>query len=258
MRCQHVGRMGFFLVQESVTSATEMSKPTRGFGRGRRGSGHRRTCAVGHCDCHARRRARVRCRSGSGRRGARLVSSERLNLIFQRFELRPPRGNYAMIFFDRANSQRHFRFFLLTAKQREVDIGRLFLTKLRLFTFKAHGQSTRRDGVDREHAAPPRGRRRVEGRGQRLLPRGRFPQGRGRVYQGAQGTSSRACSRVPSFESRVSRADDLRRRARRGRFDRAHLPCPRSRFPPALRLPARTPRPSPSWRRFTATAARRS
>ena len=161
-------------------------------------------------------------------------------------------------FFERANSQRNFRFFLLTAKQREVDIGRLFLTLLRLFTFKAHGQSTRRDGVDREHAAPPRGRRRVEGRGQRLLPRGRFPQGRGRVYQGAQGTSSRACSRVPSFESRVSRADDLRRRARRGRFDRAHLPCPRSRFPPALRLPARTPRPSPSWRRFTATAARRS
>ena len=79
VRCQHVGRMGFFLVQESVTSATEMSKPTRGFGRGRRGSGHRRTCAFGHCDCHARRRARVRCRSGSGRRGARLVSSERLN-----------------------------------------------------------------------------------------------------------------------------------------------------------------------------------
>ena len=89
-----------FLVPESVTSATETKKPARAFGRGRRVSGQRRTCcAVGHCDCHARRRARVRCRSGLGRRGAR-ASSRLSNGSSSKGELR-------LIFLTEQTVRRH-------------------------------------------------------------------------------------------------------------------------------------------------------
>jgi hypothetical protein len=135
------------------------------------------------------------------RRRARLVA------IFQRFELE---GELRLIFFDRANrKQSQTSTVLAVRKTRFVPFWRVSFSPTFEAFFRALGQRTRRDGVDREHAAPPRGHRRVEGRGQRLLPRGRFPQGRGRVHQGAQGTSSRA-SRLAFSNHANRRSADAR------------------------------------------------
>jgi hypothetical protein len=177
------------------------------------------------------------------RRRARLVA------IFQRFELE---GELRLIFFDRANSRRHPQSWL-SARRDSCLFGEfLSLRRLRL----SFAPSVKEPGAmaSTENMPPlPEAIAALKDEGNGFFRAGDFLKAAGAYTKALK---VRPVAR-PVSRFRITRTDDLRTRAAR-RFDRADLlPRPRPRFP-TLRRPARTPRPGPSWRRFTATAARRS
>lgn len=140
--------------------------------------------------------------------GVGLASGEEARAPRRDFPTVRARGGTTLDFF-RQSKQSQTSTVLAVRKTRFVPFWRVSFSPTFEAFIRALGQRTRRDGVDREHAAPPRGHRRVEGRGQRLLPRGRFPQGRGRVHQGAQGTS-RLASRLAFSNHANRRSADAR------------------------------------------------
>lgn len=164
-----------------------------------------RTCAVGHCDCNARRRAPVRCRNGVWGWDARVLAETFTHVV------------EPTVFFledtDRRQTESRAEEIARRENSSEKKSWRFGANQLQHSAHTPVARPSRgHHGVLREPSPPSRRSRQPEGRGQRFFPGRRLPQSRGRVHQSHQGTSGfdvspnlvrrNLCPSLPIFDRR--------------------------------------------------------